>query len=123
MGACGSPGMDGGAAAMTRLELIGTLSNAVEAAMNGLGAAMDLPPMHWSLRPDGEIGGFPHDGDLEDVALAARWAGLLRLNPPVDDRMGARCWRGKVDTYQVEVWAVVDPAAWAVAVGGARGVD
>lgn len=104
------------------IELISSLSNAIEAAMNSVGAQFGLPAMHWSLRPDGEIGGFPRDGALEDVALAGRWARLLGLNPPIDDRMGARLWRGRVDSYQVEVWAVVDPQVWAAAVG-AHGID
>lgn len=105
------------------MELIGVLSDAIELAMNGVGASHNLPPLHWSLRPDGEIGGFPRDGAVEDAELVGRWARVLRLNPPVDDQMGARVWRGRVDLYQVEVWAVVDPEAWAAATGGVRGLD
>jgi hypothetical protein len=99
-------------------ELIGSLSDAIEVAMNNMGECRALPPMHWSLRRDGEVGGHPRGAD--DLAVAGRWAVALGLDDPVDE-MGARCWRGRVDAYAIEVWAVVDTEAWA-AVGGGYGV-
>lgn len=84
-----------------RIELVEPLSAAVEQTMNGIGAGLGLPPLFWSLRRDGELGGFPCDDGVE---AAARWAAALGLGEPTDEQC-FRCWRGVVSVYRVEIFA------------------
>lgn len=87
-----------------RVELVERLSAAVEGAMNALGAGLGLPPLFWSLRRDGELGGFPGD---DGVDIAARWAAALDLDAPADE-LGFRSWRGVVGVYRVEIFVRVE---------------
>lgn len=88
-----------------RIELVAPLSAAVESAMNMVGAGLGLPPLFWSLRRDGELGGFPGD---DGVVIAQRWAAALGLGEPSDELGGFRSWRGVVGVYRVEIFVRVD---------------
>lgn len=85
--------------------------------MGNVGKEHELPPLHWTYRPEvGVVSGLASDGYFEtEAALAAlqKWAAALKLQKVTQPDPGCVEYSGNsMYGLPVSVWAVVDRESW-----------
>lgn len=93
-----------------------TLHEAVTEALNST-LAIDLPPLDWTIRPDGTWSGAFLErvcSDNESARALQDWASRYELTraSAQDTTPGAAEYRGSIVGRRVEIWAITDRDAF-----------